>query len=149
MRVFRFYHPHPLCAASQGALWLLKIAIGTVSNVDLPLHAVLGAVINTAAGEMLDSMPRNFNADATIEVGQSEEFKRLHGPAYEALCKFLENAEPRKEALCCRCLRRFCGKAPASRGTDWRDHMVRVKNGIGGWAWVRRSNAEAYRVQNA
>lgn len=150
-------HPPAVpCAVSQGSLWLLKIAVGFVANVDLPLHDMLGALVNATAAGVLDAAENApipdydqsvFNADAKHTEGQNPEFKELTGEAYEALCAFMREQEPKERARCS-CLPLLSKRAPAPRGVDWREHMVQIEGCIGGWAWVRKENAMEYTRQN-
>lgn len=144
---------------AQGTLWLVRVAVGSVANVDLPLHDMLNAlvmatateVLNTVASEMpiADTEQSVFNADAKHTEKQSEYFKELHGSAHESLCAFMRKQERKEDrAQCCTFLRCFSGETPKPTGVDWRDHMVQVENGIGGWAWVLKDNEQKYRRQN-
>lgn len=135
----------------------MRVAVGCVANVDLPLHEMLSALVNATADEILsnvasvpipDGDQSVFNADAKHTEEQSDGFKDLHGSAYESLCTFMRKQERKDRARCCTlfpCLSRETLK-PTS--VDWRDHMVQVENGIGGWAWVLKDNEQKYRRQN-
>lgn len=137
---------------------MVKIAVGVVSHVDLPLHDMLGALFKATTAEVVDNVQNVrasdnnrslFNADAEREEGQTKEFKDLHGEAYESLCEFMREKESTKRAGCLTFLPWRSREAPTTTDdVDWRTHMVQVKNGIGGWAWVMNENKEAYTVKN-
>lgn len=128
-----------------------------MANVDLPLHDMLDALVEATAAEALDNVATMpipdgdqsvFNADARHAEGQNAEFKDLHGSAHESLCEFMHKQERKDRARCCTFLPCFSGETPKPTGVDWRDHMVQVENGIGGWAWILKDNEEKYRRQN-
>lgn len=129
---------------------MLRVAVGAVSNVDLPLNEVLGAFVQATGAELLDSMHKEapgtmnsgslpvFGERATVEEIQG--FKDLRGAAYEYLCDFMRKVELSPLRCWSRCL-------PCHRPltiVNWRDCIVQVKNRTGGCAWVLKTNKEAY-----
>lgn len=129
---------------------MLRVAVGVVSNVDLPLNEVLGAFVMATGAELLDGVgkvPERIDSAALPVFSEGatraeiEGFKDLRGTAYEALCKFVRDVEPSPP-------QRLCGCFPCRRTlavVDWRDHMVQVTNPhTGGRAWVLKTNEEAY-----
>ncbi|CBN76032.1 LRR-GTPase of the ROCO family [Ectocarpus siliculosus] len=145
---FRVHNPgslfNTLKPLLQGALWLVKIAVGTVASVDLPLHDVLEAFLHATAAEVLEAAPSQFSPSATLDEGQQEGFKELHGPAYKALCDFMTKEEfGPEEARCESCLPWYRPRVhePIPSEFDWRSHMEMIKNGIG-YSWVRKSSEQ-------
>ncbi|CAB1101461.1 unnamed protein product [Ectocarpus sp. CCAP 1310/34] len=145
---FRVHNPgslfNTLKPLLQGALWLVKIAVGTVASVYLPLHDVLEAFLHATAAEVLEAAPSQFSPSATLDEGQQEGFKELHGPAYKALCDFMRKEEfGPEEAQCCPCLpwHRPRVHEPILSEFDWRSHMYKIKNGVG-YSWVRKSSEQ-------
>ncbi|CAM9115845.1 unnamed protein product [Ectocarpus sp. 12 AP-2014] len=145
---FRVHNPgslfNTLKPLLQGALWLVKIAVGTVASVDLPLHDVLEAFLHATATEVLEAAPSQFSPSATLDEGQQEGFKELHGPAYKALCDFMRKEEfGPEEAQCRSCLpwHRPRVHEPIPSEFDWRSHMEMIQNGIG-YSWVRKSSEQ-------
>ncbi|CAM9181758.1 unnamed protein product [Ectocarpus sp. 8 AP-2014] len=145
---FRVHNPgslfNTLKPLLQGALWLVKIAVGTVASVDLPLHDVLEAFLHATAAEVLEAAPSQFSPSATLDEGQQEGFKELHGPAYKALCDFMRKEEfGPEEAQCRSCLpwHRPRVHEPIPSEFDWRSHMEKVTNAIG-YSWVRKSSEQ-------
>lgn len=170
----------------------MKVAVGIASNVDLPLHDLLAAVIQGSGPSIMEDIAtagkdylnhkvekcpnigeapavegienigigsrrhrgaadvpdKEFNEDALVDKGQTEEFKLMQGEAYKSLCTFMHNLEThgRSCCSCCPCLRvGLFSKSPQSQYQDWRSSMLRLPNGIGGYAWVLRDNAEKYK----
>lgn len=135
------------------------MAVGTVSNVDLPLNQVLDAAVKATGAAVLDGIgtevPNSIDDDAVPVFGegataaQKQGFKDLQGAAYQFLCDFMQGAEPsspRRLSGCLPCCR------PITPPTDltpppvsWKDSMVQVRNRNGRWAWVLKKNEEAYR----
>lgn len=127
---------------------MLRVGVGAVSHVDLPLNQVLSAFVQATGAELLNSMS---NVADTINSGslpvfgegateaEIQGFKDLRGTAYEALCKFMREVELSPPQCLSGCLRRH-------RPTivDWRDSMVQVRNRTGGRAWVLEENKAAY-----
>lgn len=136
----------------------MRVAVGTVANVDLPLHDMLGALIKATTAEALNNVASVsisdrdrsvFSADAKHTEGQTEDFKDLHGPAYESLCAFMRKREREELPRCSSRFLPFSSTRPRSQtAVDWRDNMVEVENGIGGWSWVLRNNKDNYCLKN-
>ncbi|CAM9909050.1 unnamed protein product [Ectocarpus sp. 12 AP-2014] len=131
----------------QASLWMLRVAVGTVSNVDLPLNEVLGAFVQATGAELLNSMskvPDTINSGSLPVFGEGateEETKRftnLRGKAYKALCEFMRQKELSPPQRLSGCLPCGCPTI-----VNWRDGMVQV-----GQAWVLKTNEEAYRRQH-
>eukprot|EP00752_Nemacystus_decipiens_P013381 g11847.t1 len=107
----------PLMKAS---LWILRVAVGTVSNVDLPLNEVLEAAVKATGAAMLEGVgtevPNSVDNDpipvfgegATVE--QKRGFRDMQGSAYEFLCDFVQEAESSTP-------RRFASKAYYAAGS--------------------------------
>ena len=87
-----------------------------------------------------DSKQSVLNADAKHTKQQIKGFKDLHGPAYKSLCAFMREQERESGARCWKFLCCFSGKTPNPAGVEWREQLVQVENGIGGWAWVLKDN---------
>eukprot|EP00752_Nemacystus_decipiens_P012508 g11078.t2 len=136
----------------QVSLWILRVAVGTLSRVDLPLNGLLDAVAHATGAELVDGVARNasiaMNGDAVPVLGegegatnsQIERFRHLRGKAYEALCELmpkLESPRPRCSSAC------LPFRRPTVAFVNWRDHAVQVEDHRG-WAWVLRTNKEAY-----
>lgn len=126
---------------------MLRLAVGTVSNVDLPLNEVLGAFVQATGAELLNSMSKVadtinsgslpvFGEGATEE--ETERFINLRGKAYEALCDFMRQKELSRPQCISGCLPCCCPTV-----VNWRDNMVQV-----GQAWVLKTNEEAYRREH-
>ncbi|CAN0014690.1 unnamed protein product [Pylaiella littoralis] len=149
----------------QASLWILRTAVGFVSNVDLPMNEVLGAAVNTTGAALVDGIgtevPSTINTDgiSVLEEGEAgekiKELKRLQGPAYEFLCEFMRKMEAPPPRRCFGCLPRSlsCHRqssqstqvtGPTQSTGCWKDKMVQERNGNGGWAWVLRDNQKAY-----
>ncbi|CAM9917938.1 unnamed protein product [Ectocarpus fasciculatus] len=144
----------PLMKAS---LWILRVAVGTVSSVDLPLNQVLEAAVKATGAAVLDEMgtevPNSVDSDpvpvfgegATVE--QKQEFMELQGTAYKFLCDFMQEAEPstpRRLSACLPCCRPSTPPTDLTPTVNWKDSMVQVRNSNGRWAWVLKKNEEAY-----
>lgn len=120
------------------------MAVGTVSNVDLPLNEVLGAAVQATGSELLDGMgtgiPGSIGRDRVPDfaLGATAEQKELQGTAYDFLCEFMRKAEPTRRAVRIPCCRR------SNPRVNWKDSMVQVRNRQGGWAWVLKENEKAY-----
>lgn len=137
-------------ASLQVSLWLLRVAVGTVSHVDLPFDSLVDAITKAFGAEVGGTV--GVDVPASIFEGQcalsgiettdvqSCKVKDLQGKAYAALCAFMRNIEhPAGGHLAyCSCC------AQPSVGRDWKDSMVQVDDGDGGTAWVLRENQEAY-----
>ncbi|CAM9984147.1 unnamed protein product [Ectocarpus fasciculatus] len=132
----------------QASLWMLRVAVGTVSNVDLPLNEVLGAFVQATGAELLNSMSKvadTINSGSLPVFGEgateaeTKRFIHLRGKAYKALCEFMRQKELSPP-------QRISGCFPCGCPTivNWRDSMVQV-----GQAWVLKTNEEAYRRQHA
>lgn len=115
-----------------------------MASVDLPLHDMLGALVNATAAEVIGNVPSVpipddglFNEDANHTEGQTEGFKRLHGPAFKSLCTFMKTQESNGRARCLSSLPRFSRETTATTdNVKWR-------------AWVRNDNKDKYRLENA
>ncbi|CAM9585483.1 unnamed protein product [Scytosiphon promiscuus] len=142
----------PLMQASfLVSLWMLRVGVGVMSNVDLPLNGVLEAFVQATGAEVLNSMsgvPDTISSDSLPAFGAGapeadvKKFKLLRGKAYEALCAFMRDVEslhpPRSGCLPFGCL-------GPSDIFDWRTSMVQVKNPrTGRHAWVLKTNKKAY-----
>lgn len=151
-----------LDAFPQASLWILRVAVGTVSNVDLPLNEVLGAVVKATGAELLEGIgtevPSTIKTDSFPAFGegatekQIQSFKELRGTAYEALCKFMQEAEPSQpppRRCWPRCRSRSSTPPPTPTTLSWEDSMVQVRNRNGRWAWVLNDNEKAYRARQA
>lgn len=136
----------------QASLWILRVAVGTVSNVDLPLNEVLGAAVKATGAELVDGIGTEalgtVNTDRPPLFGEGatdakiQEFKDLQGPAYESLCNFMREAEasPRRRwSWCLPCLSQSIPPTAC-----WKESMVQERTRNGGWAWVLKENQAAY-----
>lgn len=134
------------------------MAVGTVSNVDLPLNEVLGAMVQATGAELLEELgtkpPSAVNNNgpgslpsAAVADGRSQV---LQGTAYKFLCEFMQEAEPSQLPPprlfgCLPCLRSSAPiTPPTTSSVHWKDSMVQVRNARGGWAWVLNENKDAY-----
>ncbi|CAM9330189.1 unnamed protein product [Laminaria digitata] len=139
----------------QVSLCALRMAVGMVSHVDLPLNDVVAALVKSASTEVLGAMPTGISArgqtQATLLPTESTTGEvppqKLQEEGYAALCHFMHGVE---NAMSCGG-RRFkfftCGSCTQIDPTcvNWRDEMVRVRNGKGGVVWVKKANEVAYR----
>ena len=135
------------------SLWILRVAVGTMSNVDLPLNDLLSAVAHATGAELVDGVATevsNAVRDDPVPVfgegatdSQIQGFKTLRGKAYEALCEFMPKVES-PHSRCRSCCLPFCGRSTTF--LNWRDYMIQAENPNtrGGGAWVLRTNKEAY-----
>ncbi|CAM9290372.1 unnamed protein product, partial [Hapterophycus canaliculatus] len=131
----------------QGSLWVLRVAVGAVSHVDLPLDEVLGAFVKATGAELVASMSNvteSIGSAAIPEFGEGatqdeiDRFIHLRGTAYKALCDFMSGVESPGCLPGCLPRRR-------TRVVDWRKNMDRVQNPrTRRWAWVLRGNKDAY-----
>lgn len=146
----------PLSIA-QVSLLALRVAVGMVSHVDLPLDDLLAAVVRSASTEMLDGVRMSTSASGhtaatpsfrtSAEGDREQEPQRLQKDAYTAMCKFMQRFE-NPPTRCCGSRFR-CSTCGSTRSSDcycvsWRAGMVRVQNGKGGLVWVKNTNEEAY-----
>lgn len=133
---------------SQASLWILRVAVGIVSNVDLPLNDVLGAAVKATGAALVDGIgtevPSTINTDRVSVFAEGEtaaktqQCKNLQGAAYDSLCKFMREVEaspPRGWFGCPRCHRQSTPPA-----VNWKTSMVQERNRNGGWAWVLKEN---------
>lgn len=128
---------------------MLRLAVGMVSHVDLPLDNLLDAVVKSTSIEVLSAMgtvsdlvSRDPPFDA--ESPEYEDAKRLHGESYAALCHFMHEAE--NPNGCCG-LRFPWSSSRATQtaiGASWKDSMRQANNGRGGWVWVKNTNLAEY-----
>ncbi|CAN0171033.1 unnamed protein product [Scytosiphon promiscuus] len=134
----------------QASLWVLRVAVGIVSHVDLPLNEVLGAAVKAAGTELVEGIgtevPSTIRTDLSafeegVPIAKIQEFKDLQGPAYRSMCELMGGAEMPPPRCCFWCPP--CHRAP-SLSISWKDSMVQERNGQGGWAWVLKTNREAY-----
>lgn len=81
-----------------------------------------------------------FAPSSTASSSQSRaNVQHRQGEAYEALCRFMQEAERPSGScgvMCC---------SQPSVGKSWRDSMTQVENGSGGWVWIKTANEDAYR----
>lgn len=128
--------------------------MGTVSHVDLPINELLGALVTGMDAEVVDAVGTKvadylgrsaFKPDASCLDGQSGEFKKLHGPAYESLCAFMRRLEKRAN-LHARMVRIIpcISRKPTSTFVDWKASMEQVPDHSGGWLWVLKKHAAEY-----
>ena len=136
------------------------MAVGTVSNVDLPLNHVLEAAVKATGAEVLNGIGTEvpnpvgndpvpvFGEGATVEQKQS--FKYLQDAAYKFLREFMKDAEPspRRLSKCLPCCRPVTPPTNLTPSVSWKDSMVQVRNRNGRWAWVLKKNEEAYCREN-
>lgn len=141
------------------SFYALRVAVGMVSHVDLPLDDLLAALVNSASGELLGAMgttisvPASGLTEATPLPNESTEAdqhpQRLQKESYEALGQFLQKVESPPRSCCGLRSSRCCSCGFTRRdGCDcisWRDEMVRVRNGKGGVVWVKQANVAAYK----
>ena len=140
------------------SFYAFRVAVGMVSNVDLPLDDLLAALVMSASTELLGTTEASIPAPSLTEatplpdgwagVEERQEQQRLQKQGYEALCKFMQRAESPSTACCG--YRPRCSTCGSARRTDcacvnWRDEMDRVPNGKGGLVWVKKSNKAAYK----
>ena len=121
-----------------------------MSNVDLPLNEVLGAVVQATGAVLVDEMSTDIPSTMSIDqvsvftegetVAKTQHCKDLQGSAYESLCKFMREAEapPSRRWLGCP----PCQSSPPA--DSWKTRMVQERNRNGGWAWVLKENRDAY-----
>ena len=146
-----------LPSVPQSSLWILRVAVGIVSNVDLPLNETLGAIVEATGAKLLNgfgtqvstSVSANqrgglpvFGADSTD--GQQREFVKLRARAYEFLCDFMHNMESSPPQGCYGCLPFYSPPPTDESMVDWRDSMVQIRGRSGGWVWVLKKNEVAY-----
>lgn len=117
--------------------------------MDLPLNEVLGAVVQAAGDALLDGIgtdiPGTISNDPVPDftTGASAAHKELQGTAYKYVCEFMRKAEPtRRKSVCIPCHRPSTPPMPPT--VNWKDSMVQVRNGQGGWAWILKKNEGAY-----
>ncbi len=140
----------------QASLWILRVAVGTVSNVDLPLDEVLGAMVQATGPELLEGMGTkppsavNDGPGPVPSAGATDGRRQvLQGEAYKFLCEFMQEVEPSQLPPprlfgCLPCLHSSTPITPPTASVNWKDSMVQVRNARGGWAWVLKENMEAY-----
>lgn len=136
----------------------LRLAVGAVSHVDLPGNQYLAALANSVSTELLGAMGTSIPisdlttaASSLLEESAEGELqpppKALQEKGYLAACQFMQTME-NPPTTCC--ISRFrCTTCGSTRHKDcfcisWRDVMVRVPNGKGGVAWVKKANMAAY-----
>ena len=132
--------------------------MGIVSNVDLPLNALLDAVARSASPstQLLGAMQRTCSSERTtatllpsepVGCENVDEACKLQGASYTALCHFMRNVENQSKGWCG--FRFACSNCRSTRKAgcvcvSWRENMVQVENGRGGLVWVKKTNAEEY-----
>lgn len=142
----------------------MRVVVGAVTNVDLPLHDLLAVLAEEAASGVIDATmeacndrlennaqscaqrPFNsdeFDANASLSGGQPDVFKKFQGKAYESLCNFMQDLEKKYEPSCCR-LMCVPGKPQLPPCKDWRRSMKLTENRLGRKAWVLNENADKY-----
>lgn len=142
----------------QTTLFAVRVAVGAVSHVDLPLNDLLAAVVKSASTEALGAMRTNVSAsgptggdnplfDASKGGVYQPPSERLQKEGYLALCQFMQRMESPSTACCG--ARFQCPSCGSTRSGDcvcvsWREGMVRVPNGKGGLVWVKKVNEVAY-----
>lgn len=139
------------------SFYALRVAVGMVSHVDLPLDDLLAALVATASADVLDAMGTSVSVPRLTEstplpndltgVEAKQQLQRMHREGYAALCEFMQREES-PSSLCCG-LRFQCATCGSTQSNDcgcvsWRDEMVRVRNGKGGLVWVKKTNKAAY-----
>lgn len=141
-------------------LYALRVAVGMVSHVDLPLNDVVAALVNSASTEVLGAWATSISAPGLTEAtllptGSTDGDvppQKLQEEGYAALCRFMQRVE--NESTSRSGLRFKCFSCGSSKQNDpacesWRDKMVRVRNGKGGVVWVKTANEEAYTAKIA
>lgn len=141
----------------QVTLFALRVAVGMVSHVDLPLNDLLAAVVRSASTEVLGAMGTRIFASTLADAAQLRTEstgverqpppERLQKEGYLALCRFMQAAERPSTACCGTRFQCFsCGSVSHRNCVciSWRDQMVRVPNGKGGLVRVKRANEAAY-----
>lgn len=141
----------------QVSFYALRVAVGLVSHVDLPLDDLLAALTQSASDEVLSATDGSIFVpgftegtpllDESAGVAEREQRQRLQEAGYAALCRFMEKVET-PSSSCCRPLQcSSCGSSLRNRCicVSWRGEMVRVRNGRGGLVWVKRTNETDYK----
>ena len=131
------------------------MAVGTVSNVDLPLNEVLGAIVQATGSELLERV--GTEAPSAIKDGPGQMSaggatdgrKILQGTAYKFLCEFMQEVEPSEPppprwSTCLSCHSPSVARTPPTCSVSWKDSMVQVRNRKRGWVWVLKENKDAY-----
>lgn len=145
----------------QVSLLALRIAVGMVSLVDLPCNEYLAALANSASTDLLGTMGTTIPVSSlpgtastlpgdTIGDENQPPSEKMQKEGYMAMCQFMQEME-NPSTLCCRpkVKKNACVSCGSTRTTgcscvNWRAVMVRVPNGKGGEAWVKKTNEEAY-----
>lgn len=146
----------------QASLSALRLAVGMVSHVDLPLDDLLAAVVKSASIEVVEAMRKNIPVESpqfnvplpNKSRGDAQQHppERLQRQSYAALCKFMQSVERRSKSLL-----RLRSKCPGCGSTQkqrcvcvsWKSKMVRVSNGKGGLVWVKTTNEAEYKAKIA
>lgn len=154
-----FNLPRTYFFVGQVSYYALRVAVGMVSHVDLPLDNLMAALTMSASAEVLAAMGTSISIsgltkatrlpDESNGVLEQGEQHRLQKQGYAALCEFMQKLETPPATLCCgirgRCS--TCGSTQRNNCycVSWRDEMVRVRNGKGGLVWVKKANEAAYK----
>ena len=141
----------------QVSLFALRVAVGTVSNVDLPLDDFLDALVRSSSKDLLDGMGNTVPVSGTPVAaplhsessgdGRRLPPEKLQKAAYAALCQFMQTVES-PSSTCCG-FRARCSTCGSTRDAGcvcvrWKAEMARVPNGKGGLVWVKKTNEAAY-----
>lgn len=142
------------------SLYALRVAVGMVSNVDLPLDGIMSALTMSASSEVLGAMGTSIPSPCMIEstplpddstgVKVQRQGQGPHKEGYAALCRVMQRLETPPTSCCG--LRFRCSSCGSTQRDDcgcvsWREEMVRLQNGRGGLVWVKRTNETAYRAK--
>lgn len=148
--------PYPI-SIRQVCLYVARTAVGLVSHMDLPLDNLLQALAKSASTELLGAMwntcPIPGQAESSVlangasGANDTAGRQKLQKDGYGALCKYMQKMETPSKSCCG--WRSKCSSCESSRRNDctcvsWKEGMTRVKNGKGGWVWVKKTNETAY-----
>ena len=144
--------------AGQVTLHTLRVIGGAVFHVDLPLDDLLGAVVKSAATELMGAMGPSISVlgltlstplpNESTGTEEQQRMRRMQEESYAAMCRFMKGVESPSSSCCGQRFRcSSCGSTRRSRCVcvSWRDEMVRVGNGKGGLIWVKKSNEAAFK----
>lgn len=144
----------------QVSLKALRVAVGLVAHVDLPLDDLLAAFTLSVSTEVLGAMGTNIPIadlteatpllDESTGADEQRQRHRLQKEGYAALCRFMQILETPPTSSCGWRFR--CSSCRSNQRNDcgcvsWKDEMVRVRNGKGGLVWVKKTNERAYKAK--
>lgn len=130
---------------AQASLICLRLAVGMVAHVDLPVDDLLAAVAKSASTEVVEAMQTSTSySDSSDAAAQRQ--------SYAAMRKWMRIVEtPSRSVFNLRSKCPGCGSTQKQRCVcvSWKSQMVRVPNGMGGLVWVKTTNEADYKAKVA